>query len=47
MADIKKHLTDVVLDEAGAAAVKEEDWWFEESERGGLMKWSVFPLPGP
>ncbi|KAG8881377.1 autophagy protein 5 [Tulasnella sp. 331] len=37
--DIKKHLTDVILDESNAALVKEEDWWFEETERGGLMKW--------
>lgn len=37
--DIKKHLIDVILDEASSALIKEDDWWFEETERGGLMKW--------
>lgn len=37
--DIKKHLTDLILDETNASLVKEDDWWFEETERGGLMKW--------
>ncbi|KAG8932456.1 autophagy protein 5 [Tulasnella sp. 417] len=37
--DIKKHLTDLVLDEANAGLLKEDDWWFEETERGGLMRW--------
>lgn len=37
--DIKKHLTDLVLDETNAGLLKEDDWWFEETERGGLMRW--------
>ncbi|KAG8906156.1 autophagy protein 5 [Tulasnella sp. 403] len=37
--DIKKHLTDLILDEPNAASMKEEEWWFEETERGSLMKW--------
>ncbi|KAG8936685.1 autophagy protein 5 [Tulasnella sp. 419] len=39
--DIKKHLADLVLDEAAASHIKDEDWWFEETERGALMKWHL------
>jgi len=38
MPEIKKFLMDVVFDEAAAAVLKEEDWWFE-SEEGTLLKW--------
>ncbi|KAG8719314.1 autophagy protein 5 [Ceratobasidium sp. 394] len=37
--DIRKHLTDLVLDETAAGVIKEEDWWFEEAESGVPMKW--------
>jgi len=40
MPEIKKFLMDVVFDEAAAAVLKEEDWWFE-GEEGTLLKWSV------
>ena len=36
--EIRRFLCEVVFDEAGAKAVKEEEWWFE-SEDGVLMKW--------
>jgi len=35
--DIKRHLAEIVLEDA--AAIKEEDWWFEETGTGTLMKW--------
>ena len=35
--DIKRHLAEIVLDDA--ATIKEEDWWFEESGTGNVMKW--------
>jgi len=37
--DIKKHLAEIVLDDP--SAVKEEEWWFEESGTGTIMKWRV------
>lgn len=37
--DIRKHLTDLVLDEHAAKALKEEDMWFEEAETGQPMRW--------
>ncbi|KZO95622.1 hypothetical protein CALVIDRAFT_499967 [Calocera viscosa TUFC12733] len=36
--EIRKNLCDLVLDETSAAALREEDWWFE-AENGGVMKW--------
>jgi hypothetical protein len=38
--EIKRFLTDVVFDDEGARALREEDWWFE-AEDGGLLKWYV------
>jgi autophagy-related protein 5 len=38
--EIKRLLTDVVFDDEGARALREEDWWFE-AEDGGLLKWCV------
>jgi len=35
--DIRKHLAEIVLDDS--AIIKEEDWWFEETNSGALMKW--------
>ncbi|CAE6392403.1 unnamed protein product [Rhizoctonia solani] len=37
--DIRKHLTDLVLDEHASKALKEEDMWFEEAETGQPMRW--------
>ena len=34
--DIKRHLAEIVLDDA--ATMKEEDWWFEETGTGNVMK---------
>jgi autophagy-related protein 5 len=42
--EIKRFLTDVVFDDVGARALKEEDWWFE-AEDGGLLKWCVAAWP--
>lgn len=39
--DIRKHLADLVLDEDGIANIKDEEWWFEETDGGALMKWYV------
>ncbi|KZT56569.1 hypothetical protein CALCODRAFT_550715 [Calocera cornea HHB12733] len=36
--EIRKNMCDLVMDENAAAAVREEDWWFE-TENGGVMKW--------
>lgn len=36
--EIRRFLMDVVFDEAAAANLKEEDWWFE-TEEGTIMKW--------
>ena len=36
--DIKKFLTDLVLDDAGNMAVRESEWWFE-GEDGQPIKW--------
>ncbi|EIW82563.1 autophagy protein 5 [Coniophora puteana RWD-64-598 SS2] len=36
--EIKRFLMDIVFDEMGGRAVKEEDWWFE-GEEGALLKW--------
>lgn len=35
--DIKRHLVEIVLDDA--SVVKDEEWWFEESGTGTIMKW--------
>jgi len=35
--DIKRHLVEIVLDDP--SVVKEEEWWFEESGTGTIMKW--------
>jgi len=37
--DIKRHLVEIVLDDP--SVVKEEEWWFEESGTGTIMKWRV------
>jgi autophagy-related protein 5 len=37
---IERSLTDVIFDDEGARALREEDWWFE-AEDGGLLKWYV------
>jgi autophagy-related protein 5 len=36
--ELKRFLMDVVFDDVGGKALKEEDWWFE-AEDGGLLKW--------
>ncbi|KAH8119041.1 autophagy protein 5 [Phellopilus nigrolimitatus] len=36
--EIKRFLTDIVLDGAGGKTVKEEEWWFETEDKV-LMKW--------
>lgn len=38
--EIKRFLTDLVLDDAGGMSVRELDWWFE-GEDGHPIKWSV------
>lgn len=35
--DIKRHLVEIVLDDV--SVVNEQDWWFEESGTGTIMKW--------
>ncbi|KAF9509400.1 hypothetical protein BS47DRAFT_1301504 [Hydnum rufescens UP504] len=35
--DIKRHLAEIVLDDT--ATIKEEDWWFEETGVGNVIKW--------
>jgi autophagy-related protein 5 len=41
--EIRKNLCDLVLDETAAAALREEDWWFE-AEKGNPLKWYVYYL---
>jgi hypothetical protein len=36
--EIKRSLTDVVFDDEGARALREEDWWLEAEDRA-LLKW--------
>ncbi|EJU04467.1 hypothetical protein DACRYDRAFT_76943 [Dacryopinax primogenitus] len=36
--EIRQNLCDLVLDEATAAALREEDWWFE-TEKDNVLKW--------
>ncbi|KAF8335476.1 autophagy protein 5 [Cantharellus anzutake] len=35
--DVRKYLAELVLDDS--TQIKEEDWWFEETSSGALMKW--------
>ncbi|KAF8605556.1 hypothetical protein BDV93DRAFT_570088 [Ceratobasidium sp. AG-I] len=37
--DIRKHLTDLVLEGTAATTIKDEDWWFEDADSGALVKW--------
>ncbi|KAF8605558.1 autophagy protein 5 [Ceratobasidium sp. AG-I] len=37
--DIRKHLTDLVLDDTAATTIKDEDWWFEDADSGAPVKW--------
>jgi autophagy-related protein 5 len=36
--DIRRYLTELILDEREAKNIKEEEWWFEDNN-GGLIKW--------